>query len=230
MRIHRFLIDQPLTETVSITEESLVHQWTHVLRMQEGGEVNLCDGKGVEARYKIAHLSKKSVECLRLSESVVSPRPSREITLYLSLIKHEHVDLVVEKAVELGVRVIVPITTQRTIKQKINQERLRRIMREATEQSGQRWLPILQEIRSIDTVLKEDQSSSRWFCDMHGKKVSEAKSASSQNVAICIGPEGGWTTEERNTAEKHGWQIVELSQTILRAETAAIVACFAAQQ
>ena len=236
MKIHRFFVAggflpqvSELPKSVTISDEELFHQWKNVLRFKVGERVVLCDGKGTDASATIVGYGKKSVEVSILSLAKNESEPTRRVTLCCAALKRENFELIVQKAVEVGVSEIIPLITHRTIKTNIKRERLEKIAQEAAEQSGRGIVPVIHEIQSFDEALKTTEGSASYFFDFAGEDFSSLKSdSSSAQVCLYIGPEGGWDDEERARAKASGLKIVNLGPRILRGETAAIVAAFVA--
>ena len=238
MKIHRFFVPagllpsaSELPKTVTILDEELFHQWKNVLRLKPDEWVVLCDGTGTDASATIVGFGKKSVEVSIESLAKNESEPSRHVTLYCAALKRENFELVVQKAVEVGVSEIVPLITRRTIKTHLKRERLEKIAKEAAEQSGRGIVPMVHEERSFEDVLETaTKNELHYFFDFGGKDFSLAKngSSSAQNISLYIGPEGGWDEQEHDAAKKAGMNIVSLGSRVLRGETAAIVATFLA--
>lgn len=243
MKIHRFIDNFDLTGSeVEITGE-IAHQMAKVLKLEIGEQVELCDGKGTNALGKIKTLSKNSTIVEIESCSTEATQDKKSVSLFCAVLKKENFELVVQKATECGVDKIIPVITTRTIKMGLNMERLQKIAREACEQSHRSILPeVLEPIsfeKSLEMLNKEDLNPIRAENPLRALATSNGTSiifdASGEkfssdlingNVNIFIGPEGGWTPEELETAQKHNFKIFTLGKNILRGETAAIVATY----
>lgn len=223
MRLHRFFIKEkiPSKGELSVTNETLLNQWRNVLRMEEGSNIVLFDGNGSESLCEFVSLTKKNA-LLKLLETKKGLAPSREVTLYIALIKKDNFELVLEKATELGVAHIIPVQADRSEKKGVNYERAQKILREASEQSGRSSVPTIGEIADIKKLQSEDvvvfdprgQISAR-------KYFTENTTAP---VSLFIGPEGGFTDAEMESFHAQNLPIVSTGTQILRAETAVIVA------
>ena len=223
MRLHRFFITIPLPHEgeLTITDENLVNQWRNVLRMEEGSKAILFDGHGDEALCEFISLNKKSAT-LKVLETKKGLVPTREVTLYIALIKKDNLELVLEKATELGVTRIVPVEAARSEKKGINRERSEKILREASEQSGRATVPMLEEIIDIKNVPRENFVV---FDPRGGVSAREFfASHTTAPISLLVGPEGGFTDEEIGFFKNRETPILTTGPTILRAETAAIVA------
>ena len=140
MKIHRFIDNFDLSGLeIEITGE-IAHQMAKVLKLEIGEQVELCDGKGINAQGKITKLSKNST--IVEIEKITKESPTQKsITLFCAVLKKENFELVVQKTTECGIQKIIPIITTRTVKTGLNMERLQKIAKEACEQSGRNYLP-----------------------------------------------------------------------------------------
>jgi 16S rRNA (uracil1498-N3)-methyltransferase len=184
---------------------------------------------------RIAHLA-EIVEArpdrilFRVRERIESPAPRVRVTLCAALIKFDRFEWIVEKATELGVEQILPVETARSEKglleaSRKRSERWARIARESSEQSRRVSVPEILPALRLDRALALE-SDFRYFLDEAEappivRSLPEKRSPTDR-VAILLGPEGGWTDLERQSASAAGWMPVSLGQQILRAETAAI--------
>lgn len=230
MKIHRFIGAFSLEKDhLTLTDPALVHQMGRVLRLQVGESVILCDGQGTDAQGVIELIDKKTVVVeIRERRANVS-EPTRHVILCLAMLKREHLELAVQKATEVGVSEIIPLITARTIKQNANVERLQIIAREAAEQSGRGRVPVVHEPTSFDEVCKKAEGQSQsFFFDLHAPILDTRYPILDTPIRLFIGPEGGWTPEERKQAESQGLIIAGLGPRTLRGETAAMIASYLA--
>ena len=194
----------------------------NVLRLQEGAQVKLFDDRTGEWLAEVAEAGRKRVSLRRVAH-LREREPVPDLWLLFAPIKKGRIDWLVEKATELGVARLIPVLTQRTIVDRLNLERLRAHAVEAAEQCERTALPALDEPRKLQAVLR-DWPSERplFFADEAGGEPL-AKAAAPGPAAILIGPEGGFTDEEREAVRRIG-RPVSLGPRILRAETAAAAA------
>jgi len=227
MKIHRFIGDFNLTgKQVAITNPENIKQIKAVLRLGIGDKLILSDGAGREARVKIIEISKSKIICEAL-EINKSEEPDRKVSLYLAILKKENFELAVQKAVECGVSELIPVITERTVKVGLNMERLEKIIKEASEQSGRSILPKLFETMNfVETLEHGEKNQEKVIFHLVDTEYLPKKKASS--VSIFVGPEGGFTESEINLAEKSGYAVSSLGTLTLRGETAAIVATYRA--
>ena len=220
MRLHRFYIKEKVVDKneIDILEERIVHQVRNVFRLGSGDKVILFNGEGVDFESEITDVSKSNLKVKILNSRKVYV-PEKKITLFLSIIKKENFELVCEKATELGVTSIVPVITERTLQKNLNRERVEKILVEASEQCGRGDVPVLAREIKLGDVVKEEYL---FVCDMGGSKIKDQR-LGTKDLSLLIGPEGGWSETEREMFKVHKLKTVSLGDTVLRAETAAIV-------
>src|ERR1700754_618249 len=213
--------------TVTLTADEARHL-REVLRLKTGEEVSVFDGVGKEFRARVAQARREFAE-LDLDEEIEPARPESplQITLAVALLKGEKFDLVVQKATELGVTKIVPLTTRYAdIKLRDESDASKRVVRwqrialEAAKQSGRAVVPTIENPSPFESVLSPSNPC-LLFSEKSGHGLTQIDTDS---VTAIIGSEGGWSDEELEQARAAGAQIVNLGGRILRAETAAITA------
>ncbi|MBI4250762.1 16S rRNA (uracil(1498)-N(3))-methyltransferase [Candidatus Uhrbacteria bacterium] len=231
MRVDRFLRDFDFSRPVLVShDKDLIAQIRTVLKLRVGSLISLTDGEGKEGDALLKSISaREAVFEMEGPVHTVSRRTT--CRLYCALIKHDRFEYVVQKATEIGISEIVPVITQRTVKRHARTERLITIAREAVEQSGQAWMPLMREPIILLSALKEveSQGGAGVFCDVGGENIfSVMDSLNGQNISLFIGPEGGWDNEERSAAHAANCRFASLGDTVLRADTAAVAAAFTA--
>ena len=230
MKWHRFLIKESLdSQTVRTVDKDLIHQWRSVLRFGVGDKLILFNDSGVEVKAEFTNINNELAELKVIEKLERNKSNGRKVYLYLALIKQNNFELAVEKATEVGVASITPLITERTVKLGFRSERLEKIIKEASEQSGRTNIPSLNEpIKLAEALTLAKSDGQIVFCDPSGTNLNSILSNTSipSITSIFIGPEGGWSQNELTLAREHGAQIASLGQTILRAETATIVASY----
>jgi 16S rRNA (uracil1498-N3)-methyltransferase len=229
MRLHRFYVLQPLGEEVVIDDVSILKQWTKVFRYQKGAFVILFNGEGDDLTYCIESLSPQESVLSRVKLEP-SYMPTVHVTLYLSILKKDNFELAAQKATELGVSTIVPIISARSEKKGLNEERLQKITVEASEQCGRGDIPTIMPVVTLAQVFEVPLlGNPTYVLHKGGISITDTKIqdalARATHVGLFIGPEGGWSEEEELFFKEKGIEAVSIGQTVLRAETAAIVAC-----
>ncbi len=211
-------------ELVSLTNPELLHQMSKVFRFKAGDTVILFDGTGGETVCEITLLTKKEAEFAVKERREGLVPPAQKVTIYLSLIKKDNFEWVLQKGTELGVARFVPMISERSEKKDLNMERARKIVVEATEQSSWASVPEISEPISLDDVLESKESISENLIAFHVEGTSFEKSlvAGKTSLGILIGPEGGFSDKEIALFKSKNIPIYSLGHQTLRAETAAV--------
>ncbi|HKG20958.1 MAG TPA: 16S rRNA (uracil(1498)-N(3))-methyltransferase [Blastocatellia bacterium] len=241
MARRRFYAPPGQVEGAAVTlsgEES--HHLSRVLRLKPGDCVFVFDGTGVERECEISEISSKSarLRIIRTLEDTVESPSS--LTLAQAMPRGEKFDLIVQKATELGVSRIVPLSSEHSeVKLSAGQaekrlERWRRISLEALKQCGRRRLvEVTPPLTLASFIESSPPASGRMlvFSERGGSSIASAlkdviglKPASGAGISVLIGPEGGWSDEELDIMEARGCKFVTLGPRVLRTETAAIAA------
>jgi len=198
-----------------------------VLRCKTNDVVTVIDGIGGAYEARISSIVKKDVLIDITGELSLNSELPVPLILCQGMLKGEKMDLVIQKATELGVSEIVPIITERSVvKETRKLKRWHTIAEEAAEQCGRAVIPAIREPEELNDLLDSEKINGLFFRERGGKSLSEALGAidSGQTVHIFIGPEGGFTADEVRKAEERGIVGTTLGMRILRAETAAIAA------
>ncbi|WP_322001316.1 16S rRNA (uracil(1498)-N(3))-methyltransferase [Marinobacter alexandrii] len=231
MRIPRIFTDSPLSEggTTELDDNAAQHVG-RVLRMQPGQELRLFNGDGQDYPATITTVGKKQVEVL---VGTPEPNPTEsplEIVLGQTLSKGDRMDYAVQKAVEMGVTRIVPLTTERCeVKLKGDREdkRLRHwqsVAVSAAEQCGRARVPDILPVMTIQQWLEHSRDCDARLVLHHRTEQSLSAMAKPGRVALMIGPEGGLSADEITLAEQDGFLPVALGPRVLRTETAPVAA------
>ena len=206
-----------------------------VLRLVPGDHITVFDDAGLEHEAIIRSLSLEQGKIELLRSYHVERESSLEMTLALGLTKGEKMDFVVEKATELGVQTIVPFVSAYTVP-KLDQkkiakraERWQKIALSAAKQSGRTRIPEILSVCDFRELVKQSfpESVKILFWEKEAERTLNdvrKTEATVRSVVLAIGPEGGFSEQEANTALHHGFSLVGLGRRILRAETAAVTA------
>ncbi len=205
-----------------------VHYLATVLRMEADQELRLFNGRDGEWRARIKAVSKRAaelevIECLRSSPRFSDPRPS--VTLAFAPVRRHRTAFIFEKATELGVAEFMPILTARTQFPKLNLEKARLQIIEAAEQTERLDVPHVAKPQKLLEWLAQQKETPLFFADEAGGAEPALKAIrQSQGAAtMLIGPEGGFTEEERTALRGHSSVVpISLGPRILRADTAAL--------
>jgi len=201
-------------------DKSQSHYLIKVMRINIGKNFSLFNQNG-EWEAKITKITKGIVE-FSITKKIRSSNNDKEIWLAFAPIKLNYLNLMIQKATELGVTKFIPILTERTIVRKINEKRLNKIIVEASEQSNRLKVPKLEEIVKLDNFLKFYKKTNIIFGDLNTNN-KELNIQNTESLCILIGPEGDFTTNEREKILKLQNIIpLKINENILRAETAAI--------
>ncbi|MEE8438023.1 MAG: 16S rRNA (uracil(1498)-N(3))-methyltransferase [Micropepsaceae bacterium] len=227
----RLYVDSTLSQGIALAVSSAhAHYLLRVMRAKEGDHVSVFNGLDGEWRTTISRIGKRDVELLcekRIAEQQEVP----DVWLAFAPIKKIPADYVTQKATELGVRVLQPVITHRTIARRVNIERIRANAVEAAEQSGRLTIPEIREPIDLPALLSGWPTDRRLiFCDESGQAPPLANALLSQKKpsgpwAILTGPEGGFDDEECAAIRVCPSTLaVNLGPRIMRADTAALAA------
>ncbi|MEY2560436.1 MAG: rRNA (uracil1498-N3)-methyltransferase [Verrucomicrobiota bacterium] len=213
------------------------HHCRNVLRLESGDKVVLFDGRGRELTAEIVSNKPAEISLRKLHEAKTPPLRCR-ITLGQAIPKGKNMDLIVQKAVEIGAAEIAPILSDRTVVRLdeesavSKQSKWQTVAIEAAKQCGQNWLPLVQPPRSLAQFFQEHDRfdlqliGSLQSDAVHLKKILAEYSAEHgdrpTSVLMLVGPEGDFTPAELSLARSHGCRPITLGPIVLRVETAAI--------
>ncbi|MGE4429736.1 MAG: 16S rRNA (uracil(1498)-N(3))-methyltransferase [Sphingobium sp.] len=202
------------------------HYLLSVMRVKEGDAVLLFNGQAGEWAARATAIRKRDLvlECV---EQTKPQEPAPDFWLCAAPIRKGRIDLVAEKACELGVARLRPVLTSRAVVDKLNLDRLHAHMVEAAEQCGRTALPMMDGMEKLPALLRDWPEGRRLFFadEQGGAPMRDAFAAHPGPAALLIGPEGGFTTQEREAIRAHPAAVpISLGPRILRAETAAIAA------
>ena len=204
-------------------DKSQSHYLTKVMRVKENEVFSLFNKEG-EWEAKILGISKSIVE-FKTTKQLRKKENTKELWLAFSPIKSNYQNFMIQKATELGVTKFLPVIFDRTVVRKINIERLKKIVIEASEQSNRLNIPSIEEAQSIKSFLKLN-SMDLIFTDLNSdnKKIDKLK-LTEKPICIIIGPEGDFSEAERvEILSFKGVQSLKINENILRSETAVISA------
>ena len=222
----RLYVEQVLEQNAAVTLEGAPANYlVNVLRLTAGAQVKLFDDRTGEWLAEIIEAGRKRV-ALRIVAHLREREPVPDLWLLFAPIKRGRIDWIAEKACELGIARLAPVLTRRTIVDRVNCERLRAHMIEAAEQCERTALPQMSEPVKLEALLQDwPADRNLLFADEQGGEPLAAAAAKPGPAAILIGPEGGFTDEERAAIRAVPQAVpVSLGPRILRADTAAIAA------
>ena len=216
--MHRFFVDP-----VSVADErfpipaDIAHQVTRVLRLRDGDEITLLDGRGEAVRCRL-----EGGTCVVVERSVAGGEPSHRLTVWQALLKGDHLESVIRHGTELGIGRFGLLVSERCVARDLSPrrlERLRSVAREAAEQSERGLVPPVDEPVTFTDALEAAEPGSVLLFERHdGTRLTELEAP----AGVFIGPEGGFSPAEVEAAERAGLAIAGLGPRILRSETVAV--------
>lgn len=236
MRIARLYIDRSLkTGDEFLLQKEQTHYISSVLRLRYGDQLCLFNNENAEYLAKIIALEKKSAK-LKIEEKQLCQRESNlHTTLGIGLSRGQHMDYAIQKAVELGANILVPLLTEFS-NVKVSEDRVenklqhwQKIIINAAEQCGRTCLPELLAPRAINDFIQYNKSDLKLMFNPEAKLTISHINMQPQYVSLLLGPEGGFSQTEIELATQHDYQSVSLGPRILRAETAVVSALTACQ-
>ena len=204
-------------------DKSQSHYLSKVMRVKENEVFSLFNSNG-EWEAKVLSISKGIIE-FKIIKQIRQKANLKELWLAFSPIKSNNQNFMIQKATELGITKFFPIIFDRTVVRKINTERLKKIVIEASEQSNRINVPIIEESQKLNNFLKTN-SIDLIFTDLNSSnnKIDKSK-LTDRPICIIIGPEGDFTEAEREEILSfRGVQAIKINENILRSETAVISA------
>jgi len=223
--IRLFHPENIIENTTGLLSKEHTHYVANVMRLKRGSNLNFFNKDG-EWLSEIIFLDRDRIEVKFLNKVKESSKLSN-IELAICLVKKSPMEIILQKATELGVSKIIPIVSERTEVKEINFERANKIVVEATEQSNQLIPPQISEVTKLKDFLKNlDSSSKLLFADVNSKDNLKSKVLEeAKTLSVLIGPEGDFSPSERELilANSHVVSFT-ISKNILRSDTAVISA------
>lgn len=228
-KLPRIYVDAPLEASLPVAlDEQAAHHLRTVLRLGEGAQARLFNGRNGEWLARLIQRGKKHLDALPVEQLHGQPAPQAGLHLIFAPIKKARMDFLIEKAVELGATDLHPVLTHRGEVRDIRRERLESQIRDAAAQSERLELPKLHDLHPLDTLLGAwDSAIPVMACIARDSGTAPPAQVLPPDGprAVLIGPEGGFTTEETALMARYQWlSPVSLGDTVLRAETAALAA------
>ncbi|MBI5632734.1 MAG: 16S rRNA (uracil(1498)-N(3))-methyltransferase [Nitrospirae bacterium] len=230
----RLFLDRSIQKerVIHLTGEK-AHYISAVLRCKIHDPLIVTDSTGTAYSAQISAITKKlaAIEILEpFNQDNESPL---DIVLVQGLLKGEKMDLVIQKATELGVKEIAPVVTERSqVRETRKLQRWQKIAEEASRQCGRNMIPLIHEPAAYEAALAGQDRGRGIICWEKGQAPFSAAADAfkgEKKIVLCIGPEGGFSEKEVKTAKGCGLTIASLGRRILRAETAALTAVALAQ-
>jgi len=238
-----FIKDSDIDDNRAVIKGDECHHLINVRRIRAGDVLDIRTDSGRRFKAEIIRISHSEI-LLNLPEEIQQEEIQTDhkiidITLYMSLLKAGNFEFVIQKTVEVGVNKIIPVYTSRTIPEldkksdkknikKIEEKhnRWNKIALSAAKQCLRNNIPAVEHPLDFSDAIKDHSSTIRLIAHP-GSELELKKFFISNNrpesVSILIGPEGGFTNSELDSASEHGWHTVNFGHTNLRAETAAVI-------
>lgn len=229
---HRLYIDHQITPNIEFSlTESKAHYVKHVLRLKVNSSIIIFDGSGHEYKAKITKIIKNEIAILPSQSVYKESAPFRKIRIGQCIIKKDKMDLVLQKATELGVNDISPLLSEFSVI-KLESDRIKnktlhweKIIQSSCEQSKRNYIPTINNPETIETFIKKtSKNNCRIILNPKASKSINEINPNEKQIDLLIGPEGGFTNSEIEYAYEKGFIGVSLGSRILRSETAAIAA------
>ena len=230
--MNHFFIDPAfITNTKIQFPEDVSHQIARVLRLKTDATVVVLDNLGKQYEVRLVEINPRRCIGEVLNQHNIKTEPDHKLHLFVALTQREKFEWILQKCCEIGVSEFSPVFTERSIVTSIGgyqkkTKRWHRILKEAAEQSRRGKIPVLNDPIDFEKAIKsliqvkliawEDESETRIAEILTDVVVSE--------IALMVGPEGGFSDKEIHFAKEQGWNTFSLGKRILRMETAAIVA------
>ncbi|MDD5228024.1 MAG: 16S rRNA (uracil(1498)-N(3))-methyltransferase [Methylococcales bacterium] len=235
MRISRLYTAAALQtgKTIELDDDN-AHYARSVLRLKNDAPIILFNGTGGEYVGKVVEVSRKSVHVELKQHVERSVESNLKICLGLGISRGDRMDFSVQKAVELGVTAITPLITERCVVQFKDEKKSQRwqhwqkIIQHAAEQSGRTVLPDFSDVSTLNAWVT-GQGGLKVFLDPYAEMTLAQLTPENNSVTLLTGPEGGFSSAERETAKAAGFIPVRLGARILRTETASLAALSAVQ-
>ena len=238
MQTHRFYLPKKFIESQGLVLNGTeAHHCHDVLRLDKGSRIIVFDGEGHEHLCKIQQASSKQISLVEIQKQNTPPLPFR-VTLAQAVPKGKTMDVIIQKATELGVHRVIPVLSERTVV-KIEEEssakkteRWQEIVVDAAKQSGNNWMPsveavqsvrqLAQEVRHFDLAVIGSLQPESKFLKSYLDDFSGEKKRLPASILVVIGPEGDYTPAELSLLQGAGCRPITLGQIVLRSDTAAI--------
>lgn len=227
MEIRRFFVERSdiASDKITLGGDEFLHM-TKVLRYKVGYKAIVCANDGIERLCTIEKIE-RDFAILNIDEERVQDKKNCRVTLFAGLLKNNKLDFAIQKAVELGVDEVYPFVSQNSAETKFSCDRANKIALESAKQCGSAYLTKVGELTTLNEILDNLHGFDKVLFAYEDERKNRIKDSAigAKNIALIVGPEGGFTPEETAYALQKGAQIVTLGKRILRAETASIIAC-----
>lgn len=231
----RFYLPTALAPHTTLNLPDNIIRHIHVLRLNAGDSITLFNGTGNDFAATLQTIGKRHAECHIHAQRQPENESPLAITLVQAISSGERMDFTLQKSVELGVRAIQPIISERCVVRLSGERADKRVQRwqdiviAACEQSGRSIVPTVQPIVSFSDYLRQMPPELHLMMSLRRATTLRDITPAPQTLRLMIGPEGDWTPAEEQAALAAGVQTITLGKRVLRTETAAMAAMAAMQ-
>ena len=231
----RFYFPAPLAPHTTFSLPDNIVRHIHVLRLNAGDSITLFNGTGNDFDATLQAIGKRHAECHITAQRQPENESALNITLVQAVSSGERMDFTLQKSVELGVRAIQPIISERCVVRLSGERAEKRVQRwqdiviAACEQSGRSIVPTVLPIVSFSDYLRQMPPELHLMMSLRRATTLRGIAPAPQTLRLMIGPEGGWTPAEEQAALEAGVQTITLGKRVLRTETASLAALAAMQ-
>ena len=231
----RFYLPTDLAPNTTFRLPENIVRHIHVLRLNTGDNITLFNGTGSDFDATLQEIGKRHAECHITAQRQPENESALNITLVQAVSSGERMDFTLQKSVELGVRAIQPIISERCVVRLSGERADKRVQRwqdiviAACEQSGRSIVPTVQPIVSFSDYLRQMPPELHLMMSLRRATTLRDITPAPQTLRLMIGPEGGWTPAEEQAALDAGVQTITLGKRVLRTETASLAALAAMQ-
>jgi 16S rRNA (uracil1498-N3)-methyltransferase len=234
-RLPRLYVELSLDGTILSLDESGAHYLGHVLRLKRGDRLVVFDGRGTERDATVDSLQRRGATLALAAERAPLPESPLDLTLVQALPKSDAMDLIVQKATELGVRALVPVYTEFSVvrldveRSERRVDHWRKIARSACEQCGRHTPPRIEPPLDLAAAIEALPAGQRVALDPSAEMSLVERAPPASGLVVAVGPEGGFAAADWRSLDAAGFARAALGRRVLRAETAAVAVCAIAQ-
>ena len=231
----RFYLPTDLAPNTTFRLPENIVRHIHVLRLNAGDAITLFNGTGNDFDATLQEIGKRHAQCHITAQRQPENESRLQITLIQAISSGERMDFTLQKSVELGVRAICPIISERCVVRLSGERADKRVQRwqdiaiAACEQSGRSIVPTVLPIVSFSDYLRQMPPELHLMMSLRRATTLRDIAPAPQSLRLMIGPEGGWTPAEEQAALEAGVQTITLGKRVLRTETASLAAMAAMQ-
>ena len=227
-KLRRFFVEKINKPTTVLTGNEKKHL-ADVLRAKVGDKIILCPNDGKDYIFEISAFDKNSITLYYEEEFVNPTETNLFLTVFPALLKGDKTELVVQKLTELGVKRISPFISEFTVQKSEKNDRLKRTAHEVSKQCGRAIIPEIDDVMKFNDMINKLADYDAVVIAYedaftNGNRITDVVKGNERNVALIVGPEGGFSKKEVEEFINHGYKPVTLGKRILRAETASISA------